>query len=107
MKPYVIGMYEKAVPGDLTWAGKMDAAVEAGYDFVEMSVDETDAKLARLDWSAEERWELTALMRKKAMPIRTMCLSGHRKYPMGDPDPETEKRGMEIMEKAIELADDL
>ena len=107
MKPYVIGMYEKAVPGDLTWAGKMDAAVEAGYDFIEMSVDETDAKLARLDWSAEERWELTALMRRKAMPIRTMCLSGHRKYPMGDPDPETEKRGMEIMEKAIELADDL
>lgn len=107
MKPYVIGMYEKAVPGDLTWAGKMDAAVEAGYDFIEMSVDETDAKLARLDWSAEERWELTALMRKKAMPVRTMCLSGHRKYPMGDPDPETEKRSMEIMEKAIELADDL
>ena len=46
MKPYVIGMYEKAVPGDLTWAGKMDAAVEAGYDFIEMSVDETDAKLS-------------------------------------------------------------
>ena len=41
------------------------------------------------------------------MPIRTMCLSGHRKYPLGSSDPETCRRGMEIMEKAIRLAEDL
>jgi L-ribulose-5-phosphate 3-epimerase len=36
-----------------------------------------------------------------------MCLSGHRKYPFGASDPKVRERGMEIMEKAIELADDL
>lgn len=41
------------------------------------------------------------------MPIRTMCLSGHRKYPLGSSQPEVSGRGMEIMEKALELAEDL
>ena len=36
-----------------------------------------------------------------------MCLSGHRKYPLGDLDPDTESRSLEIMEKAIYLAQDL
>ena len=46
-------------------------------------------------------------MSETGVPIRTMCLSGHRKYPLGSNDPETCARGMEIMEKAIRLAEDL
>ena len=46
-------------------------------------------------------------MYRAELPIRSMCLSGHRKYPFGAKDPETRQRGMEIMEKAIDLADDL
>ncbi len=45
--------------GNLTMAEKLTAAREAGYDYLEMSVDETDEKLARLDMSREERKELT------------------------------------------------
>ena len=48
MKAYSIGLYEKAMPNTLTWKEKLEAAKEAGYDFVEISIDETDAKLARL-----------------------------------------------------------
>ncbi len=36
-----------------------------------------------------------------------MCLSGHRKYPLGSSDPAVRERSMEIMEKAICLAEDL
>ncbi len=36
-----------------------------------------------------------------------MCLSGHRKYPIGSSDPSVRAKGMEIMQKAIALADDL
>ena len=57
--------------------------------------------------SKEERLELVDTMEKVGIPIRTMCLSGHRKYPLGSSDPEICARGMEIMEKAIQLADDL
>ena len=34
----------------------------------------------------------------------SICLSGHRKYPLGDPDPVKQTRGMEIMGNAIDFA---
>ena len=107
MKQYTIGLYEKAMPSTLTWKEKLEAAKEAGYDFVEISIDETDEKLARLEWTKEERLELVRTMYETGMPIRSMCLSGHRKYPLGSNDPQVRARGMEIMEKALYLADDL
>ena len=106
-KAYTLGLYEKAMPSELTWAEKLMAAKEAGFDFVEISIDETDAKLARLDMPREERLKLVRTMYEVGVPIRTMCLSGHRKYPLGSSDPAVCQRGMEIMEKAIQLADDL
>ncbi len=106
-KKYTLGVYEKAMPSDLAWEEKLLAAKEAGYDFVEISIDETDAKLSRLNMAGEERLKLQHLMIKTGMPIRTMCLSGHRKYPLGSSNPDTAARGMEIMEKAIRLAEDL
>lgn len=107
MKQYAIGLYEKAMPPTLSWREKLAFAKEAGYDFVEISIDEKDDKLARLDWTAEERLELVRTMKEVGLPIRSMCLSGHRKYPMGSADPAVRARSMEIMEKAIILADDL
>lgn len=106
-RQYSLGLYEKAMPAELTWKEKLEAAKAAGYDFVEISVDETDAKLSRLEWTKEERLELVKTMYETGVPLRTMCLSGHRKYPLGSADPQIRARGMEIMEKAIQLADDL
>lgn len=96
MKAYSIGLYEKAMPNTLTWKEKLEAAKEAGYDFVEISIDETDAKLARLDWTKEERLELVKTMYEVGLPIRSMCLSGHRKYPLGSSDPATEARSLRL-----------
>ena len=36
-----------------------------------------------------------------------MCLSGHRKYPLGSHDKEIQKKSLEIMKKAIDFAADL
>ena len=107
MARYALGLYEKAMPGTMTSGEKLECAKECGYDYVELSVDETDEKLARLDWTKEERLALVTEMYRVGLPLRSMCLSGHRKYPFGAKDPEVRKRGMEIMEKAIDLADDL
>lgn len=107
MKAYAIGLYEKAMPKAMSWKEKLLCAKECGYDFVEISIDETDEKLSRLDWTTEERLELVKTMKDTKIPIRSMCLSGHRKYPFGASDPEVRRRGMEIMEKAIQFADDL
>ena len=53
MKEYALGLYEKAMPKELSWKEKLLAAKEAGYDFVEISIDETEEKLARLDMPVE------------------------------------------------------
>lgn len=104
MSKYLLGLYEKSMPGTLTWAEKLQAAKNAGFDYVEMSIDETDAKLARLDMTDGEVDEIIAAMRAVGLPFRSICLSGHRKYPFGCPDPEKQKRSLEIMEKAVKLA---
>ena len=106
-RAYTLGMYEKAAPAQLSWKEKLQAAKEAGYDFIEISIDETEEKLGRLDMGKEERLDLVKTMYETGIPIRSMCLSGHRKYPFGSKDPETVQKSMEIMEKAIQLADDL
>lgn len=106
-RTYTLGLYEKSMPSQLGWKEKLEAAKEAGFDFVEISIDETEEKLARLEMSGQERLELISIMKEAGLPIRTMCLSGHRKYPLGSSDPAVRGRGMEIMEKAIRLAEDL
>ena len=104
MKNYLLGLYEKSMPNELTWAEKLQAAKNAGFDYVEMSIDETDAKLARLDMTDGEIDEIVAAMRTVNLPFRSICLSGHRKYPLGSHDPKVRERSLDIMQKAISLA---
>lgn len=107
MKTYTLGLYEKSMPAELSWKEKLEAAKSAGFDFLEMSIDETEEKLERLEMTEKERLELIKLTKDAGIPIGTMCLSGHRKYPLGSHDPEVKKKSIEIMSKAIELASDL
>lgn len=102
-----VGLYEKALPEDLTWEERLTAAGQAGYDFIEISIDESDARLSRLDWSNSKRSALRNAIDKTGVKIMTMCLSGHRKYPLGSHDPEVRRQGLEILRKAIEFAADI
>lgn len=95
------------MPGYLTWEEKLESAKRAGFDYVEISIDETDEKLARLDWSDEELFILKKKIHEIGIPIYTMCLSGHRKYPFGSHDEAIRKKALEIMEKAIDFAANL
>ena len=101
-----IGIYEKALPYNVTWRERLALAQEAGFDFVEMSVDESDERLARLDWSARERAELQEAVAATGVPVITMCLSGHRKWALGSASPEIRQRGLEIMRKAVRFCAD-
>ncbi len=106
-KAYRLGMYEKSMPNGLSWKEKLAFCKEAAFDWLEISIDETDAKLARLNWTAEEINQLHHDMEETGVRISTMCLSGHRKYPLGSLDAATEQRSLEIMSEAIDLADAL
>ena len=102
-----IGLYEKALPAELSWENRLAAAGEAGYDFVEISIDESDERLSRLNWSASERAALRQAITKTGVRIMTMCLSGHRKYPLGSHISEIRQKGLEILYKAIDFAGDI
>lgn len=104
MDGYYLGLYEKSMPGTLTMAEKLRAASAAGFDFLEISIDETDEKLSRLQWSEGQKQEMLEAERETGTPILTMCLSGHRRYPIGSEDPAIRARGMEIMSDAIDFA---
>lgn len=107
MKDYQLGLYEKAMPSSLPLPYMLPAARDAGFDFLEMSIDESDARLARLDWTRDERGALITAMRQSDLHIRTICLSGHRKYPLGSHDEATRAHGVTIFRKAVELASEL
>ena len=107
MRKYVLGLYEKSMPSELSLREMAFMAKEAGYDFLELSIDETEERLSRLKWNEAMRRSALLTMADAGIPIGSICLSGHRKYPLGHPDPMIRKRSMEIMEGAIGLAGDL
>ena len=102
-----LGIYEKALPDSFSWKEKIQAAKAAGYDYIEISIDESEERLSRLDWRDSQIEEIREYMRQEDIVIPTMCLSGHRKYPFGSKNMETRKKAFEIMEKAILLAQKL
>lgn len=107
MAEYQLGLYEKATPEKLTWEERLAVAAECGFDYVEISIDESDARLSRLDWTKKERKALRTAMENTGVPLGSMCLSGHRKYPFGSTGPADRARSLEIMKKALILACDL
>src|SRR6266498_1098763 len=102
-----VGLYEKALPASMCWEERLTAAGQAGYDFVEISIDESDERMARLDWRASERTALRRSIANSGVKIMTMCLSGHRKYPLGSHTPQLRREGRDILRKAIEFAGDI
>lgn len=101
-----IGIYEKALPFNTDWQGRLEMARDAGFDFVEISIDESDHRQARLDWSAAERAGFRYAISATGVKVITLCLSCHRKFPYGSADPAVRAKAHELMRKAIDLAVD-
>ena len=102
-RKYLLGMYEKSMPIELSWEEKLTACKNAGFDWVEISIDETDAKIARLE-DRETIEEIKAAIKKTGVPIYTMCFSAQRKYSLGSLGKEKHEKAMHIMEKAVDFA---
>lgn len=99
---YRIGLYEKAMPSELTWEERLESAKDAGYDYIEMSVDETDMRMSRLDWDDGQIFELLEAQKKVGLPIETICFSAQRKYPLGSKIWEEEAK--ELLRKGVIFA---
>jgi Putative L-xylulose-5-phosphate 3-epimerase len=106
MSVYPIGIYEKALyVKKLEWM--LDNASRLGFDLFEISVDESDMRMSRLEWNKDKRNRVLRAASHAGIRLFSICFSGHRKYPMGSADPEIEKRAMVMMKQAIGLAYDL
>lgn len=103
---YSLGLYEKAMPSELSWKEKLSLAKSIGFDFVEVSIDETDEKLSRLSNTSAAQ-EIKDAIITTGIPVKSMCLSGHRKYPLGSLDDATRDKGLQIFYDAVDLAFDL
>ncbi|WP_440866046.1 L-ribulose-5-phosphate 3-epimerase [Symbiopectobacterium purcellii] len=106
-KAVPLGIYEKALPPGEDWLARLQLVHELGFDFVEMSVDETDERLARLDWDREQRLALVNAIAATGIRVPSMCLSAHRRFPLGSQDDAIRDQGLTIMHKAIALAQDV
>lgn len=102
-----LGIYEKALPEALSWNDRLQLASDLGFDFVEMSVDESDDRIARLSWTKEQRDSLQHAMSRTRVPLMSMCLSAHRRYPMGSRDVGLRAIAMEMMQRAVDFAAEL
>lgn len=98
-----LGIYEKAMPENFTFSDKLSLAAKAGFDYVEISIDESDIKLSRV-LDTDVRNSFINDIRNGAIPVKTMCLSGHRKYPLGSHDPVIREESLEIMQAAIDFS---
>lgn len=101
---HLLGLYEKALNPADSWDIRLRKAKELGFDFMEISIDESDARLARLDWTPAELEDLRRTCYETGISFQSMCLSAHRRFPFGSCDPAVRDRAREIMEKAIDVS---
>jgi L-ribulose-5-phosphate 3-epimerase len=104
---HLLGLYEKALPLDWSWEKRLKTAKKLGFDYLEISIDESDGRIERLFWDKKLRMDLLMLSRELDMPLRSLCLSVHRRFPFGSTNPATRAKAYELMEKAVLFADDL
>ena len=101
---HLFGIYEKAFCTDDPWKVRLEKVKTLGFDYLEISIDESDLRLSRLDWDSGEVEALRRQCYDAGVGIQSMCLSAHRRFPFGSADPAVRKRAHEILEKALDLA---
>lgn len=102
-----IGLYEKALPASLPWEKRLTIAKQSGYDFLEISIDETDERMSRLHWTDRQKMELHTAMYNSGVHIYTMCLSGNRRYTIGSENAQTREKGISLIKDAVAFSADL
>ena len=102
-----LGIYEKALPKSESWQTRLQQVRDLGFNFLELSIDESDERLARLDWNSQQRAEVRDACWQTGVRIHTLMLSGHRRYPLGSANPAIRQKSLTMLEKAIDLASDL
>ena len=98
-----LGIYEKAFCSSLSWEEKLWLVKENGYDYLEINVDGTKERLARLE-SPRCAYELSEAIAKTGVPVYTFAFTANRAFPLGSADAERRRKGIAYLKKAIIFA---
>jgi predicted hexulose-6-phosphate isomerase len=102
-----VGLYEKALPKTLSWEERLTLSRKTGFDFLEMSIDDSDERISRLDWTRQEKKELKNLVESTGVQIRSLSLSAHRRFPLGSEIQQIRAKALDIFKRAIDLSVEL
>ncbi len=64
-------------------------------------------RLARLAWTPSQLQRTFSINGERRFFIHSLCLSGHRRFPLGSLNKETREKGRKILSQAIRLAHQL
>ena len=103
MKKYEIGIYEKAIPESYEMDSMLGFAREAGYDFLEISIDRTNQRINRL-YDKCFAQDIIRTQQDVGLRIGSMCLSALSTYTLGNSNRQVRDRAREICERAIQFS---
>ncbi|MBT1165632.1 L-ribulose-5-phosphate 3-epimerase [Bifidobacterium simiarum] len=104
MQSISLGIYEKALTPTASWKERFSQVHDLGFDFMDISIDESDERLSRLSMDMDFVREIGAEAKRSGVMIGGVCLSAHRRYALGSPDSEKEEKGREILFRSIDFA---
>ncbi|WP_201288235.1 L-ribulose-5-phosphate 3-epimerase [Actinomyces marmotae] len=101
-----LGIYEKALrgPAPVTppqWRDFLAQVAQGGFSFLDLSIDESPEREARLDWSPEQWRAVRRAAEDAGVMIGGICLSIHRRIAPGSADPATRQRAREVMAQGL------
>ena len=103
MNNIFISVYEKSLPDSLSLSEKLKTAADAGYNGLEISMDESNLRLSRL-FDPRIKADTLKEIRGGWLPIRTMCLSAQRKFPFGSRSVSVREKSLEIIKRAVDFS---
>ena len=107
-----LGIYEKALVGGSLdtaddWRAFLAQVPEAGFSFLDVSIDESPQREARLEWDAAACRRVRDAADAVGAGIGGVCLSIHRRIAPGSADPAVRRRAREVMARGLRVCHDL
>ena len=107
-----LGIYEKALVSSSLrtaddWRALLAQVPTAGFSFLDLSIDESPEREARLEWDAAACRRVRDAADAVGTDIGGICLSIHRRIGPGSADPAVRRRAREVMARGLQVCHDL
>lgn len=92
------------LPQGAEWPALLAGVHAADYQFLEISIDESDERLARFQWPSARCHEPHEALAANPVKIDTMCLCDHRRLALRSVSKDWREKALTNMRHAIAFA---